>query len=198
MNNRLLGALAMLGAPCLGLSMIRALILNDNFESDLFGGVLSVLYMAGWLCSMVGLWNIRATGDSRFGRASLGVIFGSLTLANVWNVYDALVPNANTFLYRALDLNWPLSNLMMLVIGIAVIRARRLTGWNRYIPLVVGLWLPFSILVSIPGGGAQGTWAGSLSAVYSIITWTLLAYVVYTSQPELSLVPSQQDTDEIR
>lgn len=192
MNNRLLGALGMLGAPCLGLSMIRSLILHNSFESDLFGGVLSVLYMAGWLCSMLGLRNSRATGDSRFGRAILLLIFISLTLANVWNVYDILAPNANTFLYRALDLNWPLSNLMMLVIGVAVIRARRLTGWGRYIPLAVGFWLPFTILVSIPGGGPQGTVAGVLSAVYSIIIWTLLGYVVYTSQPERSFGPAQR------
>ena len=58
MNNRLLGTIAMLCAPAL---LIEGLLLGGQ-ENALITGIASMIFMAGWICSNIGMWRMRATG----------------------------------------------------------------------------------------------------------------------------------------
>ncbi|WP_420150489.1 hypothetical protein [Spirosoma sp.] len=180
MNNKLLGTLALIGAPFLCINTYIHVPDPDAhvYVTDSLSGFFDLLYISGWLCSILALRRIGAAGHDRFGRIILQVSIVSLVLANIWNVYEIILPNHNTTLYYVLDCFWPLSNVIMLGVGIAVIRAKKLAGWKRYVPLLCGLWLPITALLSF----TLPTIAFTVSNIYTAIAWTLLAVVVLTSR----------------
>ena len=150
MNNKTLGILALLGAPFLCINTYLH-VPDPNahvYVTNSLSGLFDLLYISGWLCSIIGLRRLGATGNDRFGRIILPVILGTLALADSWNIYEIILPNHNTALHYFLDSFWPISNVVMIGVGIAVIRAGKLTGWKRYVPLLCGLWLPVTVLVS--------------------------------------------------
>lgn len=175
MNNKLLGSLALVGAPFLCVDMyLHASPDPNQFNTTSLSGLLELIYMLGWQCSIIGLWRLGATGQDRFGRIIVPLIMGTLTLANIWNIYVIILPNHNTLLYHILDLFWPISNLVMIGVGVAVIRAKKLTGWSRYVPLICGLWFPVTTLIGVAGVGA----AFDISNIYTATAWSLLAVVI--------------------
>lgn len=184
MNNKQLGILALIGAPFLCINTyIHVPDPNAHvYVTDSLSGFFDLLYISGWLCSIVGLRRIGAMGHDRFGRIITVLSLGSLILANIWNVYEMILPNHNTWLYYALDSFWPISNVVMIGVGIAVIRAKKLAGWKRYVPLLCGLWLPVTIAASF----ALGDMAFAISNGYTVVAWTLLAITVLTSQEAVS------------
>lgn len=84
-----------------------------------------------------------------------------------------------------LDLFWPLSNVIMLIVGITVIVAGRLQGWKRYIPFATGLWFPLALLCSFIDNSLVSFLFGGF---YSVVAWTLLAFVIITSRKESEAV----------
>lgn len=181
--------MALIGAPFLCINTyIHVPDPNAHvYVTDSLSGFFDLLYISGWLCSIIGLRRIGAMGRDRFGRIITALSLGSLTLANIWNVYEMILPDHNTILYHALDSFWPISNVVMIGVGIAVIRAKKLNGWKRYVPLMCGLWLPVTILVSF----ALNDFAFTLSIGYTAIAWTLLAVIVLTSKK-----PVQEEANE--
>ncbi len=167
MNNKLLGALGMLGAPFLFIG-------TAWYADDM--GLTGLVYMTGWICSLLGLQRLRVTGDTAFGRGIFYAVFTTLTLAQGWNVWTIFDPKADSTFYQILDLTWPLSNVLMLPLGIAVLRARRLAGWYRFVPLAVGLWLPIT-LAGMALVGRTSPLMG-FSGWYSTLAWALLGFVV--------------------
>lgn len=181
MNNKLPGLLALVGAPFL---CIDAYVHAQNdggqmsYTATSLSGFFNLLYISGWLCSIIVLHRIGAIGANRFGRIITCTILVTLTLANCWNVYELILPAHNTLIYTLLDCFWPISNVVMIGVGIAVIRAGRLTGWKRYVPFACGLWLPLTILASF----TLGDISFHLSNAYTALAWTLLAIVVLTGK----------------
>ena len=179
MNNKTLGTLALIGAPflCIGMNIeLNYLPLKDTWFTGLWG----ILYMTPWMGSIVALQRMKAAGESLFGRRLLQVILLTLTIANISNLWRLLMPfeeMPSWFLY--VDLFWPLSNTIMLVVGITVLVANVLKGWMRFVPLAVGCWLPFSLCVVALFGQQPITFL--LSGVYSAFGWTALAIVVLHS-----------------
>lgn len=158
-----------------------------------FDGLIGLVFMLTWMGSLVGLIRLNATGQSRFGRFIIRANLLTLTVANIWNIYQAIEPNANTLLFRVLDAFWPISMVMMLLVGLTVACAGTLRSWRRYVPLAVGLWLPLTALLGKlmglnPMNMAIDADKGTLyilvvSGVYASVCWSLLAYVVW-SEPE--------------
>ena len=184
MNNKVLGALALIGAPFLCINTyVHVPDPNAHvYVTNSLSGLFDLLYISGWICSIIGLRRMGATGTDRFGRIILPVILGTLALANLWNIYEMILPNHNTTLYYFLDSFWPISNVVMIGVGIAVIRAGKLTTWKRYVPLLCGLWLPVTILVSF----TLNDYAFLISNAYTATTWTLLAIVILTSKEPIN------------
>lgn len=79
------------------------------------------------------------------------------------------------------DLFWPLSNIIMLIVGIMVIVAKGLPGWKRYIPLATGMWFPLAMLSYFTDNRFLSFFFGG---IYSVIAWTLLATVVITTKKQ--------------
>lgn len=174
LNLRTLGLIGMAGSPFLAIDFILGYLNPGHFQTPL-SSVLGFLYMIGWLCSIIGLYKLRAAGEGFFGNRVLILQLVFLTLAQLWNLYHTVDPMANTFLFHLLDKFWPGSNIFMIITGIAVLRAGKLTGWKKYIPFIVGLWLPLSYLAMLV---PSQLFAFSFSSLYSAITWLLMGLAV--------------------
>jgi hypothetical protein len=172
----MLGIIAIAGSPFLAIDFI----LGNNgqaYQVTLLTGIFSLLYMTGWFCSIIALYRLKAAGNNPIGRGILITQMAMLSLGELWNVYVIIQPDAHTLLFKTLDVFWPLSNCFMLVTGLAVMQAKKLHGWSRFVPFAVGLWLPLSLLTPmLLGSNAASIYFSSL---YSAIAWLLLGVSVY-------------------
>ncbi len=87
---------------------------------------------------MIVLKRLRTTGSSSFGKVILLILLLSLSIANVSNVIQIFVERDKPSYFIFFDLFWPLSNIIMLIVGITVLTTKGLPGWKRYIPLATG------------------------------------------------------------
>lgn len=188
MNNKTLGTLALIGAPFLLIGMQLEEIYKQELANTRFTGAWELIYITAWLASIVALQRMKATGTSKFGQGILWVIIGTLLLAEASNVYLLLFPKEQNTLFRILDTFWPISNLVMALVGVAVVRAKVLPGWHRFVPLLVGLWFPISILVITLWGRNQTTFL--IGSIYSAIAWSLLAIVVLSTRDQIEVSPN--------
>ena len=182
MKNKTLGTLALIAAPSLFIGLTFEKWLQVAAVGDTrMGGAYNLIYMAGWMCSLFGLLRLEATGCSWFSRGILEANISTLALANVLNLAQLLLPWSIFGYFRmVLDPFWPISHVLMLVIGIAVIRANRLTGWKRYVPLAIGLWLPMALSTNLLPAGLLPTF--NIMAFYTAVAWSLLALAVRNSK----------------
>ncbi len=139
MNVKKLGIAGIIGAPFLCIDTISGGF--NPYQYSSLQGFFGILYIAGWMCSVIGLRQIRATGNGKGAQIAFIVQMTLLSSALAWSFYEMIDPHSTSLLYRLLDFSWPASNAFMLVTGIMVLRASTLTGWKRFAPLVVGLWL---------------------------------------------------------
>lgn len=167
---RTLGLVTLLTAPAMTVEAARhgfQKVANEN--TDPLGALLYGLFSVGWLCGVLGLRHLRATGTGRAGRWLLNVLTVTVTLAILQTVMDLLkVPTGNP-LYMVTDLSWPLSMLLTLVVGVAAIFARQLKGWTRFVPLFMGAFIPIMVLQ-----GALGLNLPHLFDAHTILAWGLL------------------------
>ncbi len=179
MNTRLLGTLGMLGSPML---LLEGLLYRfQQRDTDQLIAVLGLLFVGGWICSVLGLRMLKATGNSMPGKAVLVVQLIGLVFAGLWAIIHIVNPNPDTdnILYGVADAAWPLSVIFMIVVGIATLIAKRLPGWHRFTPLLCGLALPVAILASMVAGEQAGEVA---FGIYTAVTWGLLGYAVRTNK----------------
>ncbi|HYF31363.1 MAG TPA: hypothetical protein VD993_09625 [Chitinophagaceae bacterium] len=193
MTNKTLGAIAMACAPflCIDFLVHRQAGPNENFEHTSLSGLFSLVYMIGWMCSIVVMKRVGATGFRWFGVFILNAQLFTLSLANIWNVWEIVNPGDTSKLYFILDLFWPISQVVMLVAGITVVvvnrRAVVINGgfgfvngfgsWGRFVPLLAGLWFPVSIVLMVTLG--QNYLTVVLSGVYSAVVWGLMGWVCF-------------------
>lgn len=170
---RILGTLGMLGSPFLLLSFAPVGFQQNEINrlSDFFG----LVFVLGWFSIILGLWTLRAAGTRLPSKILLGLELASVTLAGVYQVYEFVAPRADTVVYGIASAAWPLGMMLMIVIGIAVLRAHIFRGWARFVPLACGLWFPL-LVVSIKAAGA--TPALIIGGIYVMVGWLLLGYVI--------------------
>lgn len=185
MSTRTLGLLGITGSPFMTLLLYQDGFF-ENYKASALGGVFSLLYMTGWLCSIIGLYRLQATGTRRIGKFILYIQVSFLLVAEIWNVYSIVQPGAQTKLYWMLDMFWPLSNIFMFATGLAVLFAKRLQGWKRYITFIVGLWFPITVVVVPALFGSTSPVVFFVTSVYSCAGWALLGLAVYRSAGEVS------------
>ena len=176
-TNRVLGTLGMLAGP-----MMLAEMLIFGFTqhgSNRVIGVLGVFYIAGWICTAVGMRRSRVTGDGALGKGAFVVQLVGLLLAFLWSLHEILYSgdDRSGVFYGVTDAAWPLSHLFMLVIGVLTLRAGVWRGWRRFAPLLVGLALPVAIAASLVAGRA---WMGIAFGIMTTAGFFALGYAVRT------------------
>lgn len=180
MNDRILGTIAMICAPAL---LIEEL-LRQGQENALITGIASMVFMAGWICSNTGMRRMRAGGTSKWARALLQIQLVGLVLAFMFGFFEATsLLGRESIIFNITDAAWPLSILWMLVVGITVIRARRLSGRQRFVPLLCPFWLLIAIFGSMAFGDTAG---GLLGFGYAAVLWGLLGYIVSDGRERVS------------
>src|SRR3712207_650728 len=105
MNNKVLGSLALAGAPFFLLSSF----LQPYFafmHPQQFYGTWGIIYITAWMCSIRGLQRLNATGKTTFGKVLLWIMMVTLLLANLSNAYQIVAPGAKSTLFLILDSFW--------------------------------------------------------------------------------------------
>ncbi|WP_266365292.1 hypothetical protein [Tellurirhabdus rosea] len=177
MNNKMLGAVALLGAPAMALGIW----MEERYAEGLpswWQGAWGVLYLTGFMASMLAFRRMEVAGENRLGGLLPRLMLVTLTIGNLSNLWLMIAPEKRTTFYFVLDAGWPLSHVLMLVFGILVAKAGVLRGWKRYVPLFCGGWLPLAMATKIADASALSFVFGS---VYNALAWSLLALVVLTS-----------------
>ena len=184
MNNKTLGTLALIGAPFLLIGSFMEIKISA-LSNTWFTGLWGILYITPWMGSMIALHRAGALGTSRIGKAMPWILLTTLTIADISNIICLFGAQNKVPFFFYLDLFWPISHLLMLVVGIVAIRAGVLQGWKRYVPLAMGTWLPFALgTVAILGRTQTSFLIGGL---YNAAVVILLALVVRN-------LPEKQDT----
>ena len=184
MSNRVLGAIAMICA--LGL-LIGALLLQGR-EDGLVTGITGMVFMASWICANTVMRRMQATGTSTWGRAVLLIQLVGLVMAFMFEFFEATgLLGRESIIFNATDAAWPLSMLWMLVVGVTVIVAKRLSGWQRFVPLLCPFWLPIALIASVVlGDDVVGKLIGFGIAA---VLWMLLGYVVFSEDRQTAPTP---------
>lgn len=131
--------------------------------------------MVGLLIMLVGMWRARATGDGRFGRLALGFFIAAWATLILGGFISLFTGNADFFLLPVGGLG---SLLGALLAGIAVVFARRWTGWQRFALLIQGLFMP---LMMILRGTPEPTF---IIEVAWMALWFITSLALYTMGKE--------------
>jgi len=188
MNNQTLGTIAMICAPAL---LIEGLLVRGG-ENAAITGIASMVFMVGWICSNIGMHRMQATGIGWWGHAVLIIQLVGLVLAFLFGFFEATgLLGSDSVIFDVTDAAWPLSMLWMVVVGVTVIRAKRLSGWQRFVPLLCPFWLPIAGIVGMIFGWVTGNIVGF---GYAAVLWVLLGNIVRSNsqQPVPTPRPSVQ------
>lgn len=130
--------------------------------------------MIGLLIMLVGMWRARAAGDGRFGRLALGFFIAAWATL-ILGGFISLFTGADSFLVAIGGLGGLLGALLT---GVAVVFARRWTGWQRFALLIQGLFMP---LMMILRGTPEPTF---IIEVAWMALWFITSLALYTMGKE--------------
>jgi hypothetical protein len=135
--------------------------------------------LAGYLIMLLGLWKSKAAGDGIFGKISLGIFIVGLVSLLIAQIVQWLTKNPNFFLFPVGGIFQLLGGLLT---GIAVVTARRWHGWQKFAPLLQGLYylivlfLPIVIANQSPSQFEESIWQ---------VTWFITSLALFTNSSVL-------------
>ena len=171
---RILGMLSIISSLAILPYMLKSNV--DTTQPTLVTSLLGLIFQLGCLCSALGLFQMHAAGNGSAGKIILLVQMTLHALAAIFQVLEYQQLGMDSLLWTITDIGWPLGFLFMLVTGGAVIRARRLQGWQRYVALSCAFPLPVTMLSGALIGEEIG---GYLFGVGLFVTYLLLALTVF-------------------
>lgn len=187
MNQRVLGIIALACAPFLFIDfLINGLNQNNSWTIAVF----DMVYLTGWMCSIIGLYQIKAAGAGIVAKLILWMQMLLLSVAQLSSFLAILNIQTAHAWSNISDLFWPVCNLFMLVTGAAIIKAKVLVGWKKYVPLFMGLWLPVT-------GVAMNIYNPDIilyifSGPYSAVCWAACSYIVLSSYTTVAIAPTSR------
>jgi len=104
------------------------------------------LALAGYVILLFGYWRSGPAGEGRFGRISLGIFIGGLLSLLVAGGVQLATRNPDFFLFPVGGILQLLGGLLT---GIAVVITGKWKGWQRFAPLVQGLYYLIVLFVPI-------------------------------------------------
>ena len=183
---RILGIIAIVASPWIFIDFINN-GLYDRFVLTSASGIRGLIFMIGWICSVVGLYKLEAMGNKKWQRTIMIIQIVLLGLGGAWCVLEVFDPGSPSKIFYILNFSWPFGGVFMMVTSIVIISAKRLKGWRRYIPLLAGLWFPQTILIYLIGGNSITLLL--LSGIYSAIAFSLLGFVLVTEHELSTMQP---------
>jgi len=173
MTNKQLGTIALAGAPAM---FIGVNIENtfSQFQDSWFTGVWGIVYITAWMCSLKVLQRMEVAGKG-FGKWLIRVMFFTLTVANISNVVQILTAKNDPWYFFYIDLFWPISHLLMLVLGNTSLFNRQLDKQSKIILFCAGLWLPLALASMAIFG--KTTAVVFYPGLYNAVMWGLMAFI---------------------
>ena len=155
------------------------------------GWLLQAVIHVGELLAVLALALSGAAGNGKAARAGLAAaVLGQAVLAAAEVIYPRL-PNLGNTLFAVGPL---LTGVGLVTAGIAVVRARRWDGWQRFTPLAVGVYVFVALIPVLIGSGGPPAPAALWSIAAWDLLWALLALSVLTNAQELSATPYRRPT----
>ena len=138
------------------------------------GWLLQAVIHAGELLAVLALALSGAAGPGRAARAGLAAaVFGQAVLVAAETIYPRMEDLGDT-LFAVGPL---LTGAGLVAAGVAVVRAGRWHGWQRFTPLAVGAYVFVVLIPVLIGSGGPP----SPAALWSIAGWDLLWMLVAVS-----------------
>jgi len=173
--------LAMLGAPMLLVEVITFVTSNDPNRNSPFVGLTGLVYLGGWICSLVALRRLGVLGRSMASRIVYSIQVTLVVMAGLFSLEEMAYGSFERMPIQVLDLAWPLSHTFMLVTGGLAIGTGVWRGWRRIAPFLPGLKIPMLFALMALGAGNGRGMAGYIQAVFASLAFLLLGYAVFTS-----------------
>lgn len=136
--------------------------------------ILYFIALAGYLVMLLGMWQAKAAGDGVFGKISLGLFIAGLASLLIASIVQLLTNNTDFFLFPVGGIFQLLGGLLT---GIAVATSKRWDGWQRFAPLLQGLFylivlfLPVVVSNQSPTDLGQSIWQ---------VTWFITSMALFT------------------
>jgi hypothetical protein len=179
-SSRTLGLLAMIGAPMLLLFFIFGNMdgsapktLNERLMC-----LTGVFYIGGWICGAIGMRSVRATGDGAGAKIVYILQIALLICALTFSVMEVGGYNHRNggWIFAIADAGYPLSHLLMNVVGIFVLRAKVWRGLPKFAPFMVGIALPVTLgLMALNYGIAAGIFFSTMTT----LGLGIIGYAIY-------------------
>lgn len=177
---KLLGGIALIGAPMLLLSFLLGATDSDKPKTitDQLISITGVLYMIGWIAGAIGMRELRLIGQGIGSKVVFVVQVALLGMGLIFSVMETMGYSTvnGGLVFKITDVGYPLGHLWMIVVGITVLLAKTWSGPSKFAPLLVGVALPVSVLLGIRTGSGVGLILfGIMTMVgFGIIGFTLI------------------------
>lgn len=176
--HRRLGIIGMICAPGL---YFASFFYSQNFDqpnpNQIYVSSLGVLYLCGALASAAAMRQMRVTGNGLGAKVLFGVQIVGLFLAMMFDVIEYAAPSLKqTWFFFVTDMAYPFSHVLMIVVGIAIIRAGVWRGWRRIPALLIGFALPLFFAASAVFGGENTGWIFIVSVTLGFFTLGLAVF----------------------
>ncbi len=182
-SNRTLGALGMILSPMLAFGWLFHAPHPDQppaYRLGACGG--GFLFLVGARARATAMRRLRVTGSGTGAKVLYVVQAIGLFLAMWFDILEYAAPQLRqTTLFFLTDMAYPFSHMLMIIVGIAVIRAGVWRGWRRSGAFLVGLALPFFLALMAVVGHANASFVFP-----SMVTtgFFLLGLAVFTTKSE--------------
>jgi hypothetical protein len=147
---------------------------GDGSPMYLADQVIFFIALIGYLTVLLGLWGSSAAGDGIFAKISVGIFIAGLASLVVAQVVQLLTNNPDFFLF-------PVGGICQLVggllTGIAVVTARRWDGWQRFAPMLQGLFYLIALFIPLAISNQSPTPLGE--SLWQI-TWFITSLALFT------------------
>ncbi len=184
MNSKNLPHISGIVGMASALLWLLALLMSTVFHLDPPGNG-SLLYyldqflyfiaLGGYAIMLLGLWQSKAAGNGVFGKISLGMLLAGLVALLIAQIVQALTNNADFFLF-------PVGGILQLLggvlTGIAVATSKRWGGWQRFAPLLQGLYYVIVLFLPVVISNQSPTDLGQL---FWQVTWFITSLALFTT-----------------
>ena len=157
---RRLGIIGMICAPDLYFaSSFYSQNVDQPNPNQIFASFLGVLYLCGALASAIAMRQMRLTGNGLGAKILFGVQIAGLLLAMMFDVIEYAAPSLKqTWFFFVTDMAYPFSHVLMIIVGIAIVRAGVWRGRRRVPAFLIGFALPLFFAASGVFGRENTGW----------------------------------------
>jgi hypothetical protein len=174
---RTLGLIGMFLSPMLFFASLFYAEMDKPSPHPLLTSLGGVLYLAGAIASAVAMRRMRVTGSGTGARILFIVQLTGLLLAMCSDAFEYAAPHLRgTWTFFITDLAYPFSHVLMIVVGVAVARAKIWRGWRLMPAFLVGLALPSFIALSIALGREKAGFIFPLMVTLGFFTLGLAVF----------------------